>query len=432
MKTSSEQLNLYNNLLKNYNSELDRDGVNGERIAYWLSKIADIGLTEDGGSNRIGFSTQERQAKDLVKQWMEQAGLEVREDGAGNVFGKVAGRDPSLPSILSGSHVDSVPNGGHFDGPLGVLAPLEIVEAWKETGYQPERSFEVVIFTDEEGVRFNGGLFGSRAFTGGVDKDKALQLKDFDNKPFSQVIDEYGLSLDDFFTPQFNKTQIEAYFEIHIEQGKRLEKENLPVGIVTGIAGPCWIEMTFSGVAGHAGNTPMDSRHDSLVAASDFIRQVSTLPETVSSTAVATVGKLNVFPNGVNVIPGKVELVVDIRDINEDMRDELVGLVVEKAKQTCTNYGVRLDWKESLRIQPIPVEEDILTKLEDAVKANGIKPCYMPSGAGHDAMVMGNHVPSAMFFVRSKNGVSHSPEEWSSLNDCVESVHVLKHVVENY
>lgn len=432
METNFKQSEMYKKLLKSYDPTLDHHGVKGDRLAYRLSKLAEIGLTSEGGSYRMGFSEEERKSKNLVKKWMVEAGLTVSEDGAGNVFGKLTGQDLSLPSLLSGSHLDSVPNGGHFDGPLGVLSALEVVEAWIETGHKPNRSFEVTIFTDEEGARFNGGLFGSRAFTGSLDKNKVMQLSDFNDKPFAEVISEYGLSEEKFFEPHLDTSKIEAFIEVHVEQGKRLEKAAIPVGIVTGIAGPCWVEMTFVGDAGHAGNTPMDERRDALVAAGEFIREVHTLPKTVSSSAVTTIGKLNVFPNGINVIPGEVRLVVDIRDIHEDKRDELVGLVIEAAKKSCEIYGVELSWKESLRVQPILIKKELLNKLENAVKANNIDPYYLPSGAGHDAMVIGNHIPVAMLFVQSENGVSHTPAEWSKLNDCVETIHVLKHMIENY
>ncbi|MBS4220206.1 M20 family metallo-hydrolase [Bacillus sp. FJAT-49711] len=423
---------LHEKLIADYDKSLDYKGVRGSRLASRLFALSQIGPTEKGGSNRIGFSEEEKEAKNMIIKWMEEAGLIVSLDGAGNVIGRLTGKNPNQPAIVSGSHVDSVPNGGHFDGPLGVLAALEVVEAWKETVYIPERPFEVIVFTDEEGTRFNGGLTGSMSIVGEIKKEDLLKQVDIYGVSFEEVLDNIGLSIDSLLSAKRDFSKIEAFVEVHIEQGKRLEKAGIPVGIVTGIAGPCWLEMTFTGSAGHAGNTPMDDRKDSLVAASQFIAELPSLPQQVSSSAVATVGKLHVHPNGVNVIPGQVKLTVDIRDIHESSRNELVNLITEKASTICMNNHIELEWKETLRVDPVPIKKEMQKKLEKAMRANHIEPFYLPSGAGHDAMIIGRHLPAAMIFVQSKDGISHNPLEWSSLNDCIQAVHVLKHFVESY
>ncbi|MFS0862219.1 M20 family metallo-hydrolase [Fredinandcohnia sp. 179-A 10B2 NHS] len=425
-------MNLYEKLIVDYDKSLNKNGVRGERLATRLAALSEIGLTPDCGSYRIGFSEEEKAAKDLVKKWMTEAGLEVTVDGAGNVFGRLEGKNPELPALISGSHVDSVPNGGHFDGPLGVLAALEVAEAWKQTGYTPERPYEVVIFTDEEGARFNGGFSGSMSMIGEAKPEDLLPKKDINGVPFSEVLESIGLTTDSFFTSKRDLDKLEAFVEIHIEQGKRLENANTSVGIVTGIAGPCWLKMTFKGQAGHAGNTPMNDRQDALVAASQFIYEVQALPQQVSSSAVATVGKVDVFPNGVNVIPGEVRLTVDIRDIQKDTRDKLVELVIDKAHTLCNNHNIELEVEETFREAPVPISEDMQEKLANSVKAQGIEPAYLPSGAGHDAMVVGRKLPVAMIFVQSKDGISHNPAEWSTLGDCVQAVHVLKDFLETY
>lgn len=416
-------------LYKDYNEALDYAGVSGKRLAERLAALSKIGTTADGGVYRIGFSQEEMQAKTLVKQWMTNAGLTVYDDSAGNVFGKLEGSDPTLPTVMSGSHVDSVPNGGHFDGPLGVLCALEVVEAWREQGYKPRHSYEVAIFTDEEGGRFNGGILGSQAMVGDL-TDKMKELTDREGQSFEQVLSAVGLTPDGFLNVKRDLTQLKSYVEVHIEQGKRLEKEQLPVGIVTGIAGPCWIDVTFTGKAGHAGNTPMNDRYDALLAASDWIQSVNSLPQKVSSTAVATVGRLDVSPNAANIIPGQVQMTADIRDIHEETRDELVGLAIEEARRVAEKYGVDMTSKEQHRITPIPIQEKEITHLKEAFEAHGVRPYLLPSGAGHDAMILGRYIPSAMIFVQSKAGISHTPEEWSALNDCVMAVHVLKSYVE--
>nr|WP_218672920.1 Zn-dependent hydrolase [Halobacillus massiliensis] len=423
--------NLSANLLKEYDEKLSRDGIDGERLAARLHEISKIGLTSDGGSHRTGFSNEEKRAKDLVKGWMKKARLEIYEDGAGNVFGRLEGKNPKLPSVLSGSHVDSVPNGGHFDGPLGVLSALEIVEAWNKEGFQPERSYEVVIFTDEEGSRFNSGLTGSRAMTGEIEKDVQYTLMDQKNKPFEKVLDEAGLSASAFFEINRDLNEISHFVEVHIEQGKLLEQYGQPTGIVSGIAGPLWLDMSFEGEAGHAGNTPMNDRRDALVAAGEFISKIHALPKRVSDTAVATVGKLNVSPNGPNVIPGEVKLIVDIRDISEDTRDELADLIIKEAGNTAENYGVSLNYKQTIRVTPVPIQDEYIDRLEKHLQNHSIEPKLIPSGAGHDALIVGHHLPVSMLFVRSQKGISHNPEEWSTLNDCVRTIHVLREYIES-
>ncbi|HEX6923590.1 MAG TPA: Zn-dependent hydrolase [Bacillales bacterium] len=418
-------------LLADYRSDLSHSGINGERLASRLDTLSQIGATEGGGSYRIGFSEKEREAKDTVKEWMNQAGLEIREDGAGNVFGRLSGKQNDLPAVMSGSHVDTVPNGGHFDGTLGVLSALEVVEAWREADFQPHRPFEIAIFTDEEGARFNGGLTGSQAMAGELDLEQKRKLKDIYNVPFDQVMKNYGLSPDGLLHAKRNLKEIHTFVEVHIEQGKRLEKADAPVGIVTGIAGPCWLEVKFKGAAGHAGNTPMNDRKDALVAASEFILKIKSLPESVSSSAVATVGKLEVHPNGANVIPGEVELFVDIRDIQEETRGKLVNLVMNEAEEIADKHGVEVTQKETMKVQPVPIQEQLSEKLAQSAANQGLQAVFLPSGAAHDAMTIGHHLPVAMLFVQSKNGISHNPEEWSSLNDCIYGVHVLKDFLES-
>ncbi|MEI3607145.1 M20 family metallo-hydrolase [Pseudogracilibacillus sp. SE30717A] len=417
-------------LLSNYDQSLNKNGVSGERLAERLHQIAQIGLTSNNGSNRPGFSPEELAAKQLVLKWMKEAGLTVTTDGAGNVFGRLEGKDNMKKAILSGSHVDSVPNGGHFDGPLGVLAALEVVEAWREAGYLPERDFEVAIFTDEEGSRFNSGFHGSEAVTGAGSIEERLKLTDQKGLSFQEVLQSVGLTVEGYLDSKRDLSAIELFIEVHIEQGKKLEKANEPCGIVTGIAGPCWVEFTFTGEAGHAGNTPMNDRKDALVAASEFIQRVPQVPVKISESAVATIGKLAVKPNGVNVIPGEVSLYVDMRDIYKENQEELVNQVIAVAKDVAETYDVELSYEEKIRITPVPIQKDILQKLADIFHEKGIEPLYLPSGAGHDAMIIGEQVPAAMIFVKSKDGISHRPDEWTDLNDCVQSVHLLKSFIE--
>jgi len=324
---------LFQDLMEDFDTQFTRDGVNGERVAQ------------------------------LVKSWMVESGLDVREDGAGNVFGRLQGQQNDLPAILCGSHVDTVPNGGHFDGVLGVVSALEVIDSWKEQDYTPLRPYEVVVFSDEEGSRFHSGMTGSHAMLGDIDMETQKGLTDINGLSFEEVINDYGSTVSDF------------------EQAQRNMK-------------------------------------------------VHALPSQVSDTAVATVGKLHVNPNGVNVIPGEVTLYVDIRDIEVESRDQLVDLIQEKARSIAQNSGLELDILNNLDVAPVPIKEVNQSLLKESISNQGIEPMVMPSGAGHDAMPVGHHVPVSMLFVRSKDGISHNPKEWSSLNDCVQGIHVLKDYVE--
>ncbi|EFV75459.1 M20 family metallo-hydrolase [Cytobacillus pseudoceanisediminis] len=422
-------MNLYGQLIKDYDQELTHSGVNGERLASRLDELSRIGLLDSGGVTRPGYSAEEKEAKELVIKWMKNAGLTVTADGAGNVFGRLEGNTEG-PSIASGSHVDSVPNGGHFDGPLGVLSALEVVESWKETGYIPEKPYEVVIFSDEEGSRFKSSLTGSRAFMGQLKPEEMDSLRDENGKSFRDVLNEYGSSAEACLKAGENRREIETFVEVHIEQGKVLERENQPVGVVKGIAGPASLEVTFTGEAGHAGNTPMAGRKDPLVAASLFVAAIEKFPKQVSDTAVATVGKLNVHPNGFNVIAQKVILTVDIRDIFEETRDQLLDQIKTKAVKIAEERSIDVQMKLNAKIKPLPIHESLQAGIAESLTKFNINPVYIPSGAGHDTMIVGTEMPAAMLFIRSRDGVSHNPREWTSLNDCVHGVHVLKDFVE--
>lgn len=422
-------MNLYEQLVKDYDQELTHSGVNGERLASRLDELSRIGLMDSGGVTRPGYSAEEKEAKELVIKWMKNAGLTVTEDGAGNVFGRLEGKTAG-PSIASGSHVDSVPNGGHFDGPLGVLSALEVAESWRETGFIPEKPYEIVIFSDEEGSRFKSSLTGSRAFMGQLKPEEMDSLHDENGKTFREVLSEYGSSAEECLKAGRNGREFETFVEVHIEQGKVLERENQPVGVVKGIAGPASLEVTFTGEAGHAGNTPMAGRKDPLVAASLFVAAIENFPKQVSETAVATVGKLNVHPNGFNVIAQEVILTVDIRDIFEETRDQLLDQIKTEAVKIAEERGIEVQMNLNAKIKPLPIDEILQAGIAESLTKFNINPVYIPSGAGHDTMIVGTEMPAAMLFVRSRDGISHNPREWTSLNDCVYGVHVLKDFVE--
>lgn len=420
-------MTIYERLINSYDKELSYSGISGERLAERIDALSKIGTTNEGGVSRPGYSEEELMAKRLLIKWMKEAGLEVTHDGAGNVFGHLEG-ETDQQAIGSGSHLDTVPNGGNFDGVLGVLTALEVVEGWKAEGYVPKVPFELVIFSEEEGSRLKP-LFGSQAFAGLHTKQELEVLKDKEDRSLSDIIKEYGSSIEQ--TLNAKRGPYSFFVETHIEQGAILEEVDQPVGIVNGIAGPLDLNITFTGESGHAGNTPMDKRCDPLVASGLFVNQLSELPKRFSKSAVATVGQLDVFPNGSNVIPSHVKLIVDIRDIEESTRNELVKAIKEKARDIGQKYDVEVSIDREIDIKPIPIDEKWQELLAQSLRKYSITPTYIPSGAGHDSMILGRFMPVAMLFVRSQEGISHNPKEWSTLDDCVMGVHILSDFLKN-
>ncbi|WP_031546514.1 Zn-dependent hydrolase [Salinicoccus luteus] len=407
------------------------DSASSRRLHARILEISEIGRTENQGSKRMGYSEDELAAKDRVADWMEEIGMSVRTDGAGNVFGRYEGQDDSRV-FMAGSHIDSVPDGGHFDGAAGVITALEIATLWHEAGYTPKYSYEVVIFSDEEGSRFGSGLTGSRAFMGMLTGEEINKYRDPDGQTIDDVLGNIGSDRKAFLAAEGLDYNIEIYAEVHIEQAKQLEQKDLPIGIVSGIAGATRTNITFRGEAGHAGSTPMTERRDALVKASEFI---STLPEVakgISQEAVATVGKMDVKPGGVNVIPGEVNLVVDARDIDTDNQARLIEAVAEHAEETVKDSPIGVEVDLTTRVLPIPINPEVISKMEASFKRQDLLPVHLPSGAGHDAMSIGTKFPITMLFVRSIKGISHNPEEFTHIEDLSRSVQVLKDFFENY
>ncbi len=413
-------------LLKELNNCPSYEGIDPVELAEKLDKLAQIGRTEDVGVSRFPYTDEESQAKQLFSEWMTEIGLTVKEDAIGNLFGRIEGENPDLPAVLTGSHLDSVPNGGAFDGPLGCISSLLAIKALIQSGLLLKRSVELVVFVDEEGARFNNSLFGSRVLMGELKKEDLMKFKDKNGKVLYQAMKEYGFDPENISSAYRDPKEIHAFLELHIEQGKKLEAEGKNIGVVNGIAGPVWTSFTFYGETDHAGNTPMEYRKDTVAAAGEFILAVEKMPRKFSETAVATVGKMNIFPNGTNVIAGKTEVMVDARDIDESARDQMLDVMKVSAEEIAQKRGLKIKVKEEVKIPPVVVPDTIQEAVRAAAEKNGLTAISIPSGAGHDAMVMGKYVPSGMIFVPSHKGKSHSPEEWTSLTDCVNGVQVMK------
>ena len=391
--------------------------IDGERLWRRISDLGEIGAQEEGGVTRLSFSEEERAAKDRVASYIEEAGLSVYEDAAGNLFGRREGRDPESPAVLVGSHVDSVYSGGNFDGPLGVLAGIEVLHALEERGVETERPVEVVAFTDEEGARFSFGMIGSRALAGRLTPDDLHDHEDRDGVSIAEAMRACGLDPERIGDAARPEGSVKAYVELHIEQGRVLESEDLPVGVVTGIAGPVWLRFSLEGETGHAGATPMNLRRDALAAAAEIMGLIEA-EAARTGTTVGTVGQLDLEPGGINIIPGRVEFSLDLRDIDEGVRDRVEGRIMEGADEVCRRRSVELEVETLQRLAPAPCSELVRGAAQRACERLGLGVRALPSGAGHDGMQLTDLCEMGMIFVRSRDGISHSPEEWSSREDC--------------
>ncbi|UNK17874.1 Zn-dependent hydrolase [Paenibacillus sp. N3/727] len=394
--------------------------INIQRLSEHIEQLSLIGRTADGGINRFSYTDDEKRANELVAQYMKVAGLTVHYDAVGNLIGSQAGSE-DLPVILLGSHIDTVPDGGRFDGSLGVLTAIEVIHSLKEQGIALRHPVKVIAFKDEEGTRFGFGMIGSRAIAGTLSTTDLLRM-DEDGVTIEQAIANYGLERRPLSSAKLDN--VKCYVEIHIEQGKVLERSDTAVGNVTGIAGPLWLKFQLIGLAEHAGATPMNQRQDALVGASLVIAEVEKMAKQYHSS-VATVGKLIVKPNGVNVIPGEVEWTVDIRDIDEDKRNLLENDIKQYAETIAKERQLHLHVNELQRVEPVQCDENIQNAIKESIQALGETVISLPSGAGHDAMQFKPNFPVGMIFVRSKDGISHNPKEFTSEEDIEKAAKVL-------
>ncbi len=390
--------------------------INQERLWNRLIEMSQYGKQENGGVTRFSFTEEERKAKDKVISYMKEAGMKVREDAVGNLIGRKEGRIGDLPAVLVGSHIDSVPNGGIFDGNLGVLAGIEVIQSMTEKKIETDHPIEVIAFTDEEGSRFGFGMIGSRAIAGTL-TPQHLYNRDVEGVTIEQAMKKVGLDPTLISEAAKNQKSIKAYVELHIEQGKVLENHDLSVGVVSGIAGPLWTRWTLKGEAGHAGATPMNMRKDPLMAAAKIMMFIESETKKYES-AVATVGQLTVKPGGINVIPGEVEFSLDLRDISLEDRDQLEDSITSFAYRLCENEGIEIEIETLQRVDPVPCSQEIRTVIEDSLSKVGVPSLTLASGAGHDGMQFKDFCPIGMIFIRSKDGLSHNPAEWSSKEDC--------------
>jgi N-carbamoyl-L-amino-acid hydrolase len=393
--------------------------INGARLNAHLTALAEFGKNPQGGVSRLAYSEADRAGREYVLGLMRAAKLDVSIDAAGNLIGRRAGSESSLQPILFGSHIDSVPEGGNYDGDVGSLGAIEVAQTLAENNVTTRHPLEVVIFQNEE-----GGLIGSRAMDGEL-TERELDLVSRSGKTIREGIKFIGGEPTKLPTAKREKGSIAAYFELHIEQGGNLEKDKIDIGVVEGIVGINWWDVTIEGFANHAGTTPMNQRQDALLAAAKFIEAVNRVVTSVPGRQVGTVGRIQALPGAPNVIPGKVILSLELRDLEAARIEMLFRKIRAEADQITQTNRVTFDFKEINVNIPAPTDQRIRALIDQSAKELGLTTRQMPSGAGHDAQDMARLGPVGMIFIPSIGGISHSPKEFSRPKDIENGANVL-------
>ena len=386
--------------------------IDRKRLEQSIDELGRIGETPRGGLTRLALTDEDKRGRDLMVRWMREAGLRVTVDQMGNIFGERAGSQ-ALPPVMMGSHVDSVPTGGKYDGQLGVLCGLETIRALNAQKIRTRHPVTLAIFTSEEGARFQPAMIASGVMAGKIALEDAYNARDKDGMRLVDELERIGYLGAEPCVPR----PFRAYLELHIEQGPLLEEEGLSVGVVDGIVAISWSRLTLHGVQDHAGPTPMRIRHDALVAAAEVITGARTIATELGGDLVTTVGNLVVHPNIVNAIPGRVTLSIDMRDPRDETLDVARRCLDAVVKAACEREGVRAELEHYWRVPYTPFAPDVVAAVERAAKAAGARYRHILSGAGHDAQYMAAIGPTGMIFVPSRGGRSHCEEEFTPMDD---------------
>lgn len=399
--------------------------VNVKRLQKDFDNISQFGLLPNGGVTRLAFSKEDLKAREYLRQAMEDLNLQVSIDAFGNMRGRREGKY-NLPPVVIGSHLDTVPDGGHFDGVVGVIAALEVIRVLNNRGIVTERPIEVINFSCEESSRFRAGTLGSKVIVGKVSKENLIKYVDKDGISLYEALEKSGYNPEELEKCRIQPGEIYAFIEMHIEQGPVLEQENKEVGIVTAIAAPTRFKVIFEGVADHSGNTPMHLRKDALTAASELILGVEEIAKNqAGEKTVGTVGYVYVQPGAMNVVPGKVELGIDIRDINMQDKQRAVSKVIKLLSTIQEKRGINISYEVLSDEEPVTLSDKIVKSLEEEAKKLNLSYMLMPSGAGHDAMYMTNITDVGMIFIPSIDGVSHNIKEYSRMEDIAKGTELL-------
>lgn len=396
------------------------------RLLDHLQVLSQSGRNPQGGVSRVAYTDADRQGREYAMRIMREASLEVKVDPDGNIVGSRSGSDPSLKPLLIGSHIDSVPEGGNYDGDVGSLSAIEVAQVLAANNIKLRHPLEVIIFQNEE-----GGTIGSRALASGLEP-KMLNLVSQSGKTIRDGTRFIGGDPDALTKPQRAKGSIAGYFELHIEQGGTLEREKINIGVVEGIVGILHSEVTVQGFANHAGTTPMDQRHDALLAAARFIQKVNEIVTSIPGRQVGTVGWIKAQPGAYNVIPGSVTLGLELRDLDEKKITSMFDRVRSDANELGRLNGTSFNFSDPTLVHPALTDKSFQELIDNTAKSLGLTTKLMPSGAGHDAQEMARIAPAGMIFIPSIGGISHSPKEFSRREDIENGANVLLQTVLNF
>jgi len=396
--------------------------INRERLQSDIETLAEIGRQEDYGIYRMAFSDGDMQGRKWFKDRIEEAGLEFYQDGAANLHARY-NWDDQHPSVMMGSHLDTVPGAGHLDGALGVIVALECLRCIKEEKLETRYPLEAIAFSDEEG-RF-GGMFGSQAIAGKLTPEKIFNAVDLDGIKLTDAMQAVGLNAMDALHARRNPDSLHAFLELHIEQGPLLDKMSISVGNVDAIAGLFKWEVSLIGTPNHAGTTPMDMRKDAFMGLSEFASQVQRiLDENGSSRSVATIGRVSISPGAANVIPGNVEFSLEARDTNPDVLNDIAQAFRKSLSAIARKRDLMFEYKVLSEIEPVKSDTGIVETIENTCKSLKIPFLQMASGAAHDTQIMATITRAGMVFVPSKDGRSHSIAEWTDMDDIEKGANV--------
>lgn len=384
--------------------------INIDRLSDRLAKLAEIGALDDGsgGVSRLAMGDEDKAARDLLVSWMRELGLTVWVDAIGNIFGQRPGTTDA-PPITTGSHIDSVRRAGIYDGTLGVLAGLEVIERLDELNQQTKHPICVAAFSNEEGVRYTPDMMGSAVSQGHYPLGDALDAEGFDGTRLGDELERIGYAGENTgerFTPK-------AFVELHIEQGPILEADGIDIGAVEMVQGISWTEFTLNGQANHAGTTPMRLRRDAGLVAAEIIVAARAIAAELGGDQVATAGMIELRPNVINVVPDVATFTIDLRNTDSATLKQAERLLLARANTVAEAENVKLDHKSLARFEPVPFNQDIVSLVEKSAKGRGFSVKRMPSGAGHDAQMFAPNCPTAMIFVPSRDGISHNPREFT-------------------
>jgi beta-ureidopropionase / N-carbamoyl-L-amino-acid hydrolase len=394
--------------------------ADADRLEKRIHALGRFGANPGGGVSRVAFSEADIAGRAYVQGLMRDAGLAVRVDPAGNIIGRRAGSEDALPAIMTGSHIDSVPQGGNYDGDVGVLGAIEVAELLRAGGIVTRHPLEFVVFTDEE-----GGTVGSQAMAGRVGAG-ALDVVSHSGLAVRDGIRAVGGDPARLGEARRAPGSVAAFVELHIEQGAILDEAGIDIGVVEGIVGIRWWDVTVDGVANHAGTTPMNRRRDALLAASEFALAVNRVATSTPGTQVATVGRIRAEPGAPNVIPGRVTLSLEVRDLAADKIDAVFRAIQAEAARIAEARATPIRFDEvDAALEPAPTDERLRKFVESAATSLGLAHRRMPSGAGHDAQEIARIAPIAMIFVPSRKGVSHAPAEFTAPDDVANGADVL-------